>query len=95
MSRYALDFAVRATESHHQITSGQWHNEEVALNDVVEELKIISKDRAIGTGSHAQSILSAQIVLLDKLFNLLTVRGMLNTNSGNLGYSAEFLKLAF
>lgn len=86
---------MRAAESHHQITSGQWHNEEVALNDVVEELKIVSKDLAIGTGSQAQSILAAQSVLLDKLFNLLTVRGMLNTNSGNLGYSAEFLKLAF
>ena len=94
VSRHALDPAHRASISHYEISDQDWYSSEISINDLVDELEGLTERLSKPSSSDSKRMLAAQSVLLDKLFNMLAVKGVLNAKAGNLAYSSEYMKLA-
>lgn len=94
VSRYALDPSFRSSISHFEISDKEWYSSEVSINDLVDELESVTESLSKPSSSDFKRMLAAQSVLLDKLFNMLTVKGVLNAKAGNLAYASEYMKLA-
>lgn len=94
VSRHALDPSFRSSISHFEISDKEWYSSEVSINDLVDELENLTESLSKPSSTGSKRMLAAQSVLLDKLFNMLTVKGVLNAKAGNLTYASEYMKLA-
>lgn len=94
VSRHALDPSFRSSISHYQISDKEWYLSEVSINDLADELENLTDSLSKSSSLDSKRMLAAQSVLLDKLFNSLSVKCVLNANVGNLAYASEYMKLA-
>jgi len=94
VSRHALDPAHRSSISHYEISDKEWYSSEISINDLVDELENLTESLSKSSSRDSKRMLAAQSVLLDKLFNMLSVKGALNAKAGNLAYATEYMKLA-